>query len=198
MEEDVTRRTVAISVQATKLTGRVLCKAFSEVSEAEMQKQRRASLTPHGRQTVKQLMGQGVSSNSIQLKGDARLFDRVARKFNVDYAFHKVGAEGLSSVLQSWTGGRNHGGIFRIHKARDGPPKRQALYPRTAPAVRGTHQGPAEGTGKDQRGGAGTVNAKIKKYVVPNLPYLVIFWFFCKLGEAYRLAAGADFGRRSS
>ncbi|MBS5062316.1 MAG: PcfB family protein [Hungatella hathewayi] len=90
MEEDVTRRTVAISVQATKLTGRVLCKAFQKFL-AEMQKQRRASLTPHGRQSVKQLMGQGVSSNSIQLKGDARLFDRIARKFNVDYAFHKVG-----------------------------------------------------------------------------------------------------------
>ena len=89
MEEDVTRRTVAISVQATKLTGRVLCKAF-QTFLAEMQKQRRASLTPHGRQTVKQLMGQGVSSNSIQLKGDARLFDRVARKWNVDYAFYKV------------------------------------------------------------------------------------------------------------
>ena len=40
------------------------------------------------------------------------------------------------------------------------------------------------------------MNAKIKKYVVPNLPYLVIFWFFCKLGEAYRLAAGADFGAK--
>jgi len=40
------------------------------------------------------------------------------------------------------------------------------------------------------------VNAKIKKYVVPNLPYLFIFWFFCKLGEAYRLAAGADFGAK--
>ena len=92
MEEDVTRRTVAISVQATKLTGRVLCKAFQKFL-AEMQKQRRASLTPHGRQTVKQLMGQGVSSNSIQLKGDARLFDRVARKFNVDYAFYKVAPE---------------------------------------------------------------------------------------------------------
>ena len=40
------------------------------------------------------------------------------------------------------------------------------------------------------------MNAKIKKYVVPNLPYLCIFWFFCKLGEAYRLAAGADFGAK--
>ena len=90
MEEDVTRRTVAISVQATKLTGRVLCKAFQKFL-AQAEKQRRASLTPHGRQSVKQLMGHGGPSNSIQLKGDARLFDRVARKFNVDYAFHKVG-----------------------------------------------------------------------------------------------------------
>lgn len=40
------------------------------------------------------------------------------------------------------------------------------------------------------------MSAKIKKYVVPNLPYLFIFWFFCKLGEAYRLAAGADFGAK--
>ena len=40
------------------------------------------------------------------------------------------------------------------------------------------------------------MNAKIKKYVVPNLPYLLIFWFFCKIGEAYRLAVGADFGAK--
>ena len=40
------------------------------------------------------------------------------------------------------------------------------------------------------------MNAKIKKYVVPNLPYLFIFWFFCKIGEAYRFAAGADFGAK--
>ena len=90
MEEDVTRRTIAISVQATKLTGRVLCKAFQKFL-AQAEKQRRASLTPHGRQSVKQLMGHAGQSNSIQLTGDAHLFDRVARKFNVDYAFHKVG-----------------------------------------------------------------------------------------------------------
>lgn len=33
----------------------------------------------------------------------------------------------------------------------------------------------------------------LKKYVMPNIPYAVIFWFACKLGEAYRLAPGADF-----
>ena len=32
----------------------------------------------------------------------------------------------------------------------------------------------------------------IKKYVVPNLPYVMIFWFFSKIAEGYRLSAGAD------
>ncbi len=32
----------------------------------------------------------------------------------------------------------------------------------------------------------------LKKHVVPNLPYVLIFWFACKLGEAYRLAHGRD------
>jgi type IV secretion system protein VirD4 len=35
--------------------------------------------------------------------------------------------------------------------------------------------------------------AFLKRRVLPNLPYLVVFWFACKFGEAYRLASGADF-----
>ena len=34
--------------------------------------------------------------------------------------------------------------------------------------------------------------AKIKRYVLPNLPYALMFWFFSKCGEAYRLAPGRD------
>ena len=37
---------------------------------------------------------------------------------------------------------------------------------------------------------------KIRKYVLPNLPYLFVFWFFSKLGTAYRIAPGADFGTK--
>lgn len=33
---------------------------------------------------------------------------------------------------------------------------------------------------------------KLKKYVLPNLPYILVFWFADKLGEAWRLATGAD------
>ena len=35
-------------------------------------------------------------------------------------------------------------------------------------------------------------NIDIKKYLVPNLPYVMMFWFFSKIAEGYRLSAGAD------
>ena len=36
----------------------------------------------------------------------------------------------------------------------------------------------------------------VKKYVIPNIPYLFILWACLKLGTAYRLAPGADFAHR--
>ena len=32
----------------------------------------------------------------------------------------------------------------------------------------------------------------LKKYVLPNLPYLIFLWFFAKVGEAMRLTPGVD------
>jgi type IV secretion system protein VirD4 len=40
------------------------------------------------------------------------------------------------------------------------------------------------------------VLAFLKRRALPNLPYVLIFWFANKLGEAYRLAQGADFLQR--
>ena len=47
---------------------------------------------PHGRQTVRQLMAHGAATNSIEIEAP-RQFDRVARRFNVDYAFYKTGPD---------------------------------------------------------------------------------------------------------
>lgn len=47
---------------------------------------------PHGRQTVRQLMAHGAATNSIEIEVP-RQFDRVARRFNVDYAFYKTGPD---------------------------------------------------------------------------------------------------------
>lgn len=40
------------------------------------------------------------------------------------------------------------------------------------------------------------MNDKIKTYLLPNIPYLFVFWFCLKLGTAYRLAPGADFAHK--
>ncbi len=37
---------------------------------------------------------------------------------------------------------------------------------------------------------------KIRKYVLPNIPYLFIGWACLKMGTAYRLAAGTNFGEK--
>lgn len=37
---------------------------------------------------------------------------------------------------------------------------------------------------------------KIRKYILPNIPYLFIGWAFLKVGTAYRMAAGAGFGEK--
>ena len=37
---------------------------------------------------------------------------------------------------------------------------------------------------------------KVRKYVLPNIPYLFIGWFCLKIGTAYRPAAGTGFGEK--
>lgn len=40
------------------------------------------------------------------------------------------------------------------------------------------------------------VTDKLRKYVLPNIPYVFIGWAFLKFGTAYRLAAGSDFAHK--
>ena len=89
MQEDIEQRTIALSIKAAKLSGKVLAKAFGAVVR-KILKEHQKGLTPHGKQSVKKLMGHGVSVNSLPIDGETRLWDSVARKYNVDYAFHKT------------------------------------------------------------------------------------------------------------
>ena len=99
IDEDVSRRTIAVSIKATKLTGRVLAQACLAVGR-KIKKAHRARQTPHGKQTVRQLgkqtvrqlMGHGAATNSIEVESP-KDFDRVARRWNVDYAFYKTGPD---------------------------------------------------------------------------------------------------------
>jgi len=90
MQEDIERRTVAVTITATKLTAKTLAKALAAVMR-KIQKEHHKAQTPQGKQSVKKLMNHRVSTSALPLDGDTRLFDRIARKYNVDYAFHKTG-----------------------------------------------------------------------------------------------------------
>ena len=79
-------------MKASKLTARSLAYVVQGIGR-KIAKHHRAKQTPHGKQSVKKLMAHGTAANSIELTGDTRLFDRVARKWNVDYAFYKTGPD---------------------------------------------------------------------------------------------------------
>ena len=87
MQEEVDSKTVALVINSAKLTGRLFIAAIRKFLEHNKNK---TAVIPHGKQTVKQLIGQnqGVTtfeSNDIDVKG----FERYARKYGVDYAVKK-------------------------------------------------------------------------------------------------------------
>ncbi len=82
-------------MKASRLTARGLAYVLGAVGR-KIAKEYRAKQTPHGKQSVKKLMAHSGEKNSIELSGDnreTRLFDRVARKWNVDYAFYQTGPD---------------------------------------------------------------------------------------------------------
>ena len=48
------------------------------------------ALTPQGRQSVKKLMNHYGGKSAMTYVGAPKDFDRIAKEFHVDYAFHKV------------------------------------------------------------------------------------------------------------
>lgn len=89
MQEEINQRTVALSIKATKLTGKVLAKVFQKWL-VHYKKVKAARRTPHGRQTVKQLGLHYGDTKSLPYVGAPRNFDRIAKEFDIHYAFHKT------------------------------------------------------------------------------------------------------------
>ena len=89
MQEEVNQKTVALSIRTTKLTGKVLAAALGKVVRA-LQKHHQKALTPQGRQSVKKLMNHYGGKSAMPYVGAPKDFDRIAKEFHVDYAFHKV------------------------------------------------------------------------------------------------------------
>lgn len=94
MQEEVENRAVTLIINGGKLTGRVLKAAFQKylARQKELKQKLKAAkdVKPQGKQTVKELVGQNVGVANIEITDkNIRSFDRVARKYGVDYAVKK-------------------------------------------------------------------------------------------------------------
>lgn len=94
MQEEVESRTVTLIVSGSKFTGRMLKDAISKYmahrKDKKLQKSRDSPVKPCGKQTVKQLVGQNQGVANIEINDpDIRDFERIARKYGVDYAVKK-------------------------------------------------------------------------------------------------------------
>lgn len=86
MQEDIEQRTVSVTVQASKLTGRVLKAAIAAV----IQKMEQERNTPKvGRNSMKRLTAREPGANTIEVTGRIRSFERYARKHQVRYHIEK-------------------------------------------------------------------------------------------------------------
>lgn len=85
-----------MTVSTAKLTGRIfkaaICKYLAHCKNRQEEKK---TVIPHGKQSVKQLIGQNQGVSTIESNDPhIRNFEKIARKYGVDYAIKKVKTEG--------------------------------------------------------------------------------------------------------
>ncbi|MBQ8402604.1 MAG: PcfB family protein, partial [Clostridia bacterium] len=67
MQEEVDSRTVALVINSAKLTGRVFVAAIRKFLEHQSaKKHQKADIIPHGKQSVKQLIGQNQGVTTFE------------------------------------------------------------------------------------------------------------------------------------
>ena len=86
MQEEVTQKTIALVFKSSRLTTDVLKKAMKMYLEHRKQ----GKQASHGKMSVKDLVGQGMGASSIEVTdNNIKSFEKVAKKYNVDFAVKK-------------------------------------------------------------------------------------------------------------
>ena len=92
MQEELEKKTVVVITTGAKLTERLL-KSLIRKALAEMQRQTQNPKVYRGKQSVKHLLQQGSGASTIEVSSASiRTFERVARKYGVDFAVRKDSA----------------------------------------------------------------------------------------------------------
>ena len=168
MQEEVEQRIVSLMISCGKLGEQEFRKAVAKLLEqlkSGHQKHQYSKANPHGKMTVKQLAAKDKGLQSIEVTDqNIGSFNRIARKYGIDFAPFKVKGEKRYMVF---------------FKAPD------------ADAMTAAHSGGCGG--QDKAEGAGTMKqVNVKKLILPNIPYVFIALLATKVSEAVRLAPGSD------
>lgn len=90
MQEEVENRTVTLAISTSKMTANVLKSAISKYLAYRKEKARQGPVKPCGKQSVKQLVGQDQGVTNIEITDkNIKDFERIARKYGVDFALKK-------------------------------------------------------------------------------------------------------------
>ena len=114
MQEELESKTVTLIVNGSKFSARTLAKACSAFLRHTKNKiQKHQNVKPQGKQSVKKLIGQNQGVKAIDLDNheSVRDFDRIARKYGVDYAFKKTVDENGKSRYMLFFKGRDEDAI---------------------------------------------------------------------------------------
>ena len=91
MQEDIENKTVTLVINGSKFTGNVLKNAISKLLAHQKSPKEYKDVTPHGKQTVRQLAQQNQGISNIEIKDKSiKEFERIARKYGVDFAVKRV------------------------------------------------------------------------------------------------------------
>ena len=89
MQDEVRDKSVALVIHVGKDGGRITADMLKWAMRRYLQQAQEHKI-PHGKQTVKQLVGQGAGVKNIEVTDkNIKSFERVARKYGVDYALKK-------------------------------------------------------------------------------------------------------------
>ena len=99
MQDEVRDKSVALVIDVGKKGGRLTADLLKWAIR-RYQEQSRNPKVHHGKQTVKQLVKQGAGVQNIEITDkNIKSFERVARKYGVDFALKKDPAEGKYYVF---------------------------------------------------------------------------------------------------
>ena len=177
-----------------KLTAQVLQAALKKYLQHRAKSK---NTLHHGQQSLKQLKKHGVALSNIEItEANIGAFKPCAKKYGVDFTLRKdkttqpphyvvifksKDADNLEQAFREFTA--------KTLSKEQRPSIRKVLSAVKQKVAAQTKQRAKE---KIEERGAGAVKPDVRKLLILNLPYLIFVYLFGKVGQAYRLAAGAD------